>query len=104
VEDPVLIVGDLFIRHQTAQHDAESLLYYDAPDVSEKRWVVNCRNPRSPLKTSLPIGFATYNDALRALHALAEAGLSDTNLMHRRIKVDRDWVGVRRIMLEGLPW
>ncbi len=99
-----VLVGDLFIQYQLAHHDVESLSYYDTPDIREPRWVVNCRNPRCPSRTALPLGFATYADAERAVLALVRENLAFTEAMHQRIKVEHDWESVKRIMIEALNW
>jgi hypothetical protein len=98
------LVGDLFIRHQVTFHDAESRTLYDTPEIREPLWVVNCRNPRAPHKTCLPLGFATYADAERAMLALLRENLATTDAMHHRIKVEHDWASVQRIMIEALNW
>ena len=101
---PDVLAGDLFIQFQLTRHDAESRSYYDTPDIRERRWVVNCRNPRCPCRTALPLGFATYADAERAVLALVRENLAYTDAMHQRIKVEHDWESVKRIMLEALNW
>lgn len=85
--------------------DAEAMRFYGPYDaLDEQYWTVNCRNPRTPPRTALPLNFATYHDAERAMLALIEAGLCTHKALHRRIKVERRWDSVRQIMVEALNW
>ena len=97
--------SDLFLKRMRLMHDPESVRFYsDFVESSEECWTVNCRNPRIPPRTALPLNFATYDDAERAMLALIEAGLCTHTALHRRIKIERRWDSVREIMVEALNW
>lgn len=98
-------VGDLFIQRMRLSRDVESEKYYGPYcEPGGESWTVNCRNPRRPPRTALPLNFATYADAQRAMLALVETGLCTHAALHDRIKVRHDWAGVRRVMIEALNW
>lgn len=97
--------NDLFLKRMRLMRDPESAPFYrDFVEANEACWTVNCRNPRIPPRTALPLNFATYHDAERAMVALIAAGLCTHKALHRRIKIERRWESVRQIMVEALNW
>lgn len=76
--------------------------YGDCPPRSEQNfWYVVCRKHRWPWRGALPLGFETRKQAETAMHALKAAGLRTEAALHQRIKIDLDWEGVKRIMLDA---
>ncbi len=99
------LASDLFIRCKRIEKDPASKKYYGEYTATDgAHWTVNCRNRRIPRRTALPLSFATCNDARRAMEALQREGLCTDRALYQRIKVDLDWEGVRRIMIEALRW
>ena len=95
----------LYVKQIRYAPDAESLQYYDQYEIPQSAvWTVNCVNTRDPHKTVLPVSFATRADAVRAALGLVRAGLGNDEALFERIKVQHDWAGVRRVMIESLNW
>ena len=96
---------DLFLGRGIVPHkDIANHVYGTTPPVATPKWLVCCPKPDGVNVGALPLGFETIEDAERAMTALIEAGLGTVDALHQRLKIDMDWDGVRRIMLEALAW
>ena len=79
----------------------DSLRCYGADDEGDlyaPAWYVTCRKEAWPWRGTLPLAFATREQAETARQALERAGLGTHAALHKRIKVDLDWEGVKCLM------
>lgn len=65
----------------------------------DPRWYVGCIRPKLGGGGVLPLAFAHCEEVKAALSELVSAKLATYDALYTRIKTQRDWPGVKRIML-----